>query len=585
MSAAQSAVSFICAAILAMFLAARRVREDVAKLALVAWLLGCNFVHGINAAAWSSNVDLKGLVWCDIVTRLVLATTIAIPGACLCISRYLETVSSSRHLPSGAKALRNRRLFDALVCYFIPLIYLPLHVVGQNNRFDLIKGIGCMAAVHPSTPASMIVWMPHIIVCIASITYSGLAIHRGFRHPTTHFSVHLESRASMTTSVWTRTLAISMTVSGVTLLVLIFSMFSLPMSDSWLSWQHVHEHLTKVSIVGDNNRILGIMTFWWGLRVITFCYIALAFALGEETRDMAKYLASVKIKKPSFSLRPLITSRRRKDDIDFFPSSSLSRPTRPVTLELKSGWDDDLNIKSSSRLSPKSWKMGRPPPASPSPSSRSNRDAAEETFMKSTLSYLGSPLGNSLGYNAPVLPPPIYKKKSKTYVDSSVVSGSYLPVTSPTSPTRPLLPKQSRSRAESKASNITTVLQELWPAPPVSIPSPVPSAFSATFESSIEGEISPTRASSPALSIDERRQACSYFPSASPPRMNHDPPFGGSVRSLSPPPGQESVSSGSSRTRRPSIKSLRNALSGEKLGHKRTGSNEVIHMTVVQETV
>lgn len=213
MSAAQPAIPFLCAAILAIFIAVRRVREDVAKLALVAWLLGCNIVHAINAAMWSSNLDLKAFAWCDIgmlsskfslkrtdftflsffspVTKLALATTVAIPGACLCISRHLEMVSSSRNLPSGANALRNQRLFDAFFCYLIPLCYLPLRacillqpqrfiglthledIVGQNHRFDLIKGIGCMAAVHPSTPASMIVWMPHIIMCVVSILYSG----------------------------------------------------------------------------------------------------------------------------------------------------------------------------------------------------------------------------------------------------------------------------------------------------------------------------------------------------------------------------------------------------------------------------
>lgn len=68
MSAGQSAVSFLCAAVLMMFIVVRRVRENVAKLALVAWLLGCNLVHGINAAIWSSNADPKAFGWCDVGT-------------------------------------------------------------------------------------------------------------------------------------------------------------------------------------------------------------------------------------------------------------------------------------------------------------------------------------------------------------------------------------------------------------------------------------------------------------------------------------------------------------------------------------
>jgi hypothetical protein len=66
MGSPQAAVSFLCTIFLAVFIFARRVREDVARLALVAWLLGSNFVHGVNAALWSSTVAFEGLGWCDV---------------------------------------------------------------------------------------------------------------------------------------------------------------------------------------------------------------------------------------------------------------------------------------------------------------------------------------------------------------------------------------------------------------------------------------------------------------------------------------------------------------------------------------
>lgn len=156
MSAAPATVSFLCSVVLAIFIPVPRVRKNVAKLALALWLLGCNLVHGINALLWSSDLDLKALGWCDLgmvlphvddlffdvlyefkVTKLVLATTIAIPGACLCIARYLELVSSSRNLPATAKALRNRRLFDAIICYLIPFLYMPLRTLNHLLNCDL----------------------------------------------------------------------------------------------------------------------------------------------------------------------------------------------------------------------------------------------------------------------------------------------------------------------------------------------------------------------------------------------------------------------------------------------------------------
>lgn len=284
-----------------------------------------------------------------------------------------------------------------------------------------------------------------------------------------------------------------------------------------------------------------------------------------------------------------IPSSRRKDD-GSSRSPSLSRPGRPVTLELRSGWDDDLDVKST-RLSPKGWKKSKSSPLSspsPSPSSRT----AEESFMKSTMPSLGSPLGNSLGYNAPVLPPPIHiaSRKPEPYMDNSIIyEARPSPVSpssvSPFSPTRPLIPKNHRLNAESKGSNIAAVLQEHWPSPPTAtlspVPSPIPSTVSLSIPETID-DISPTRASSPALSIDERRQPCSYFPCSSPPYMAR--PFeGSSIRSFSPPPEHAPLVK-KQASRRPSMRSIRSTLSRERCGYGQPDL-DVIHMTVVHETV
>lgn len=247
-----------------------------------------------------------------------------------------------------------------------------------------------------------------------------------------------------------------------------------------------------------------------------------------------------------------------------------------MTLELKSGWDDDFAVKPSK--SPRSWKKAKPsPPASPSPSPSCG--TSEDAFMRSTLPYLGAPMGDPMGFNSPILPPPrAYKsseKKAKPYLDTRAFTG-YQSVVSPTTPTRPLLPKTHRAQNESKGSNIAGMLEANWPSPPPLTPFALPSPISP---SSTE-MISPTRASTPDIVNDDRRQACSYFPTSSPPRVNR--PFeGSSIRSLSPPPGSL-LKTKKSVSRCPSLRSLG---SGLKAIHERTDSNDVIHMTVVHETV
>jgi hypothetical protein len=77
------------------------------------------------------------------------------------------------------------------------------------------------------------------------------------------------------------------------------------MSDSWISWQHVHQYLSQVNIVEASDQIAGLETFWWGLRAITLCYIVLVLIFGEESRDIFKYL--INVKKRSVKNRPFVT--------------------------------------------------------------------------------------------------------------------------------------------------------------------------------------------------------------------------------------------------------------------------------------
>ena len=123
-----------------------------------------------------------------------------------------------------------------------------------------------------------------------SLTVLGISVHNSFRHCFSHLSGHLDSRSQMNLSTWLRTFSISMAITVVKSLVILFSVPSLPMSDSWVSWQRVHLHLSEVFIVTVKRQIAGIEINWWGLPVITICYIFLVLVLGEEGRVIIGHL-------------------------------------------------------------------------------------------------------------------------------------------------------------------------------------------------------------------------------------------------------------------------------------------------------
>ena len=112
------------------------------------------------------------------------------PGACLCVAHYLELVSSSRNLPDTPNAFRNRRFFHLITCYLVPFLYMTFRtfkvystldslvdhlkdIIVQDHRFDLVQGVGCVASIHPSAAASMMVWLPQVLMCILSLVLHG----------------------------------------------------------------------------------------------------------------------------------------------------------------------------------------------------------------------------------------------------------------------------------------------------------------------------------------------------------------------------------------------------------------------------
>ncbi|KAF9468429.1 pheromone A receptor-domain-containing protein [Collybia nuda] len=564
-------ISFVCAALLAVFLPVRRVRCNVANLAIVSWLVGCNIVHGINALVWAGNVDIHIPVWCDIVTKLLLGATVALPGACLCISRNLELVASTRMIFTDPRSRRNGVLFDLLFCYVLPILYMILHIIVQDHRFDLVEDFGCSASIHPSTIGLIIMWLPPMIICSASFILSGLAVHNSFRLASARFTTHLESRSNLTSSLFVRRIATSFFTTGALFIVTLFSVFTISGFKPWTSWVSVHSQITVISIVQIRPDVRSIQLVWWGVPVVSLVYIILSFTIGEELRDSAKWIHKVLTTKPKPKVEEEMLpthSAKSVPDMISRPSSlimSTPRP-KPQALDLKSGWDDTLDPKK-----PKLWSLGRKSPNSfrstnsPSPSPTST--AEDDAFMVSTLDYVVSPTAKSLGIGTPTAllsPPPVYSSPRKPVYEKQPIS-----IPSPTNAHSTHSTPPPRNVPDDVQSVISSVFDAAWPHPPVSTPS------------SLSRHTGRSRSSSP-VSL-EPSFGCPLYPSITPPHRQSRPFQGSSVSSLPEAPASPSPQPKKGLPKRPSVSSLRRTLSGEKFSVYAPG--EVIYMTVVKEIV
>lgn len=61
-------MSFLCMGLLLLLSPVFLHSRNVAVILLVAWLVVCNIIHGVNALLWSGNDDVHIPAWCDIST-------------------------------------------------------------------------------------------------------------------------------------------------------------------------------------------------------------------------------------------------------------------------------------------------------------------------------------------------------------------------------------------------------------------------------------------------------------------------------------------------------------------------------------
>lgn len=484
---------FICTALLSVLVPLPPVRADVAAFSFALWLLVCNSIHGINAVVWTGNTDEHAPVWCDIATKLILGAVMALAASGLCIMRKLEHAASNRPLHSDFKARRNWVILEISLCVIAPLLFMVWHCVFQNHRFDILRDYGCAASVYPSA-ASVIMWVPPLVCCVLTFVLGGVIIRHTRRASAVDFSQHILSRLSMESSHFFGRLTITIVHAALLFMLILFSLFTTA-SNSTVSWARIHADYNVIHVVTSSDNP-SIAVIWWGLRILSFVYVLLSVTLGDA-RHLAKQIRSRTSPDPSST--PWSMQQSRTLSVPTSPPR-LPKPP-PLSLDIKSGWDDTWDRPSPLRslFSPSSSRVKSPtsPSRSPTGSSRlplsrnrsptsprrtptsPSRSSAsfayragpssarspsptkgdDEAFLESTLTYLGSPMANALGLSTPIVPVPPARSPPRK-------------VPSKTSPVKQLPnPTTPESKRLSGMSAISSVFDAHWPQPPES-PSP-----------------------------------------------------------------------------------------------------------------
>ncbi|KAF9555099.1 hypothetical protein CPC08DRAFT_145587 [Agrocybe pediades] len=397
----------------------------------------------------------------------------------------------------------------------------------------------------------------------------------------------------MNSSIVTRRLVTCMVIAIASVLIRLASLFTISSFQSWTSLREVHRLMFKIEVVKAPADVTNFRLNWWSLLVISVLYLILAFAIGEEARDIYRWVWKEMKKErhmPRLSL-PLY-HRKRKEALKRFSLDSKPQ-MRPLTLDLKSGWDDTFTEKMRSKA--QSLKSSSD---STSPAKRSSRTASslslvdeDVAFMVSTLSYLGSPTAKTLGI-APPQTSTVAAAPTSSFPFPQPIAVPLRPASPPAFPTaeRPILrampsayiPVDVEPDVDAEI-NIKSVLDEQWPVPPLS---PVSSRSISQYSCSSPPR---SRSNSPASSPTGAVESFGYalYPAVTPPHRRTRPFEGSSISSFEIDPTVPiTPPRKSSMKRHATIINLKRKFSKDNLGPVPPfGNSEVIRMTVVRETV
>ncbi|TBU29733.1 pheromone A receptor-domain-containing protein [Dichomitus squalens] len=375
----QAFASFLAATVVLIPLPSHSRARNVPTISLIVWLFVLNVAHGVNVIVWWDNLELRLLIWCDVVSKLVIGANMALPAACFCLAMRLEGIAAVRHAKSSSSDKRRRMLVDTAICFGIPVVYMALHYVVQGHRFDIIEDFGCQPESYVSLPEFFLVWLIPILSCLGTFVFGGLAFMHFFRRRAT-FARHLAaSNSGLTPSRYFRLMTMSLALVIWDLVV-----FALTLSFNyrnglrpWTSWADVHSNWLNVNrfpivlVPASDKRWLYFI--WWTIPVTAYMFFAF-FAFSNDVssqfyaclwwlrRHILRYdpdrKTTIPIGSPdktSFasSYPPMSPTAAFTTSKDVYPDPPLSAPLSPTSIDYsRLSWPDTPSTSVSTHTLP-----------------------------------------------------------------------------------------------------------------------------------------------------------------------------------------------------------------------------------------
>jgi pheromone a factor receptor len=156
--------------------------HNLAGTSLVLWLLLLNSQCFINPLIWPTDLSLlennyKGVVLCDIETKLIIGAWVGLPGSITSILMRLAKVLDVSRITIGAESAAEKRqkwIIEITLAWGLPILVAGLHVFVQPFRYYLYGIRGCAVPLHESWGSIILVeiWSP--VILLLGAYYAGM---------------------------------------------------------------------------------------------------------------------------------------------------------------------------------------------------------------------------------------------------------------------------------------------------------------------------------------------------------------------------------------------------------------------------
>ncbi|KAF8890816.1 pheromone B alpha 1 receptor [Gymnopilus junonius] len=162
----------------------------------------------INSIVWNRNAINWSPAWCDISSRFIVGSAIAIPAASLCINRRLYHISSVRSVTITKAEKRRDIMIDLMIGLGLPFLEMVLQYIPQGHRFNIFEDVGCYPFTYNTWPAYILVYCPPIVIGLVSAVYAILSIIQ-FNKSRSQFNDLLSSHSNLTSSRYVRLMCLA----------------------------------------------------------------------------------------------------------------------------------------------------------------------------------------------------------------------------------------------------------------------------------------------------------------------------------------------------------------------------------------